>query len=223
MRSHHTSGKTFSADSYYSSIIAPFLAIGTALVRLESVVRSLSGTTQKATTTSNALASSLSTLLSWIRQEIASIQSSSPALSIESPTLASLESTSCLLNPLHVTLLALLDLFQCPLRTSLPYSEIPHSTPHLLSHLYNSLEYHLQNSTSPPLLIQASIAWLLDKPLRDLINGWSKWIGISEYEDERAMEREYKACGIDSEFKVCGRVNLSMEISADSDPPTPHS
>jgi hypothetical protein len=134
---------------------------------------------------------------------------------MESPTLASLESTSCLLNPLYVNLLALLDLFQCPLRTSLPYSEIPHSTPHLLSHLYNSLEFHLQNSTSPPLLIQASIAWLLDKPLRDLINGWSKWIGISEYEDERAMEREYRACGIDREFKVCRRVQLSMEISAD--------
>jgi hypothetical protein len=203
------------------SLIKPFLAIGTALVRLEGVVKALTSSPEPATkstriqrrqdepsSTSHAVAASLSTFLAWAREELSSLRrSDSSSPSTEATADAGLLALSSRLETLRTTLASLATLFSRPITHSPPYPLLQLATPSLLSHLYENLQYHLQHSLIPPLMEQAVAAWLFDGAVRDWWRGWEDWLGVRE----DTKEMDWAMLGIEARQRIKKKSGRSLD------------
>ncbi|ORY75934.1 Spc98 family-domain-containing protein [Leucosporidium creatinivorum] len=222
-------GRLWGASAQASaSLTKPFLAIGTALVRLEGVVKALKISQTPAnrstrvkqlrnepSSTSHAVSASLSTFLAWVREELAGLQrcgSPSSLGKVEALADAGLLALATRVEPIRTTLDSLATLFYRPIVSSPPYPLLPLATPSLLSHLYDHLHHHLQHSLTPPLLDQAVAAWLLDGAMGDWWRGWEDWLGVRE----DAKERDWAMLGI--EVRRSSR-KKSARVTDDEDEP----
>lgn len=158
-----------------ASLIRPVLDVATLIVRLETVVSQLANPHEKQlpTQVSHALSSALSTLLFWMRSEIAKLRPDRASLS----SFGLLSLSSSLASTLR-TLTSLALLFDRNLETFPPFAAISLGAAPLLSLLYSYLEHHLGHSLTPPLFDQAVAAWLFDTSFKGWWRGWEDWVGV---------------------------------------------
>lgn len=187
-------------DSAFS-LVESYLALGSAFVRLEAVVKDLttSTTSNLPTSASHSVANALAGFCTYARQELS-------LLVTPDSTFLSLSSR---FSPLASTLDSLLLHFQRPLSFSPPYAyHIKLSARHLLSNLFDSLDAALKSSA--PKLDQVVLAWLFDGVLRGWWRGWEEWVGIESTGERRGGEG-WKECGIEVRESV-GEPSREQEV-----------
>ncbi|CCO27090.1 hypothetical protein BN14_01124 [Rhizoctonia solani AG-1 IB] len=150
-----------------SSLIEPFLEIGTLICRIESTISDLRKPSTAAA--SRALAYALQSIIALVQSELSTRLP-------ETLTMASLSRLSTSFSDLRFELGALAELCLCPLGESPPFVELPSTQAPLLDHLFSALDHFISHSA--PYRTSAMIAYLLVTSSRDFNDSLAVTIGL---------------------------------------------
>ncbi|KAH7339574.1 Spc98 family-domain-containing protein [Rhizoctonia solani] len=150
-----------------TSLVEPFLAIGSLIRRIESTLSELRRPSTVAA--SRALAYSLQSIIGLIQSDLATRLP-------ETLTMASLSRLSTSFNDLRYELGTLAELCFCPLSESPPFVELPSTQTPLLDHLFSALDYAISHSA--PYRTSAMFAYLLVTSSQDFNNSLAVTIGL---------------------------------------------
>ncbi|KAJ1304538.1 hypothetical protein OPQ81_005679 [Rhizoctonia solani] len=150
-----------------SSLIEPFIAIGSLIRRIESTLSQLRRPLMGAA--SRALAYSLESMIGLVQSDFTSRLP-------ETLTMTSLSRLSTSFKDLRSELDALAELCFCPLSELPPFAELPSTQTSLLDHLFTALDYAICHSA--PYRTSAMIAYLLVTSSQSFNNSLAVTIGL---------------------------------------------